>query len=79
MAQRSKLCEVNNEQTISGTASGGAAEDVGSSSLFTPTIKRTIPFGIVLFIFLSVNSKLKSNNHFARLAYFLFFLFPDLA
>ena len=26
-------------------------QDVGSSSLFTPTIKRVIPFGIALFIF----------------------------
>ena len=38
MAQRSKLCEANSEQTILGTARGGEAEDVGSSSLFTPTI-----------------------------------------
>ena len=34
MAQRSKLCEADSEQTILGAARG---RDVGSSSLFTPT------------------------------------------
>ena len=37
MAQRSKLCEANSEQTILGTARG---RDVGSSSLFTPTKRK---------------------------------------
>ena len=31
-------------------------QDVGSSSLFTPTIKRVIPSGIALFIFVSKES-----------------------
>ena len=38
MAQRSKLCEANSEQTNLGTARG---RDVGSSSLFTPTRRKT--------------------------------------
>ena len=39
MAQRSKSTVRNDQVSILGTARGGEAEDAGSSSLFTPTIR----------------------------------------